>query len=142
MFPTVMPVPDTETAVCPTMKFVPVIVTFATEAASALAGSIAVAVGTGRVTENPVKGSESPVAVRTVMVRWPVAAVGAMVIWTDRVVALLALPMLAVTPVPLKTTDVAPVRLVPVIVAEIVELCAPEATDIPLMLGRVAGSIT
>ena len=77
--------------------------------------------GSGRPTVNPVNGSEVPAGVVTVTVRVPNSACGAMVVVMGTLVEDPPSPTVAVTPVPLNTTAVAPVIFEPVTVADIVE---------------------
>jgi len=56
----------------------------------------------------------------------PVAALAVIVTVTGRLVAVPPAPIVAVTPVPLNVTAVAPERFVPAIVAENVVPCVPE----------------
>ena len=69
---------------------------------------------------NPLNGSDTPAPVVTVNVRRPGEASAAIVIVADRVVSVTSV-ISAVTPVPINVIAVAPVRFVPLIVAETVE---------------------
>ena len=75
----------------------------------------------GGWTVNPEKGSEVPAGVVTVTVRVPSSACGAMVVVIGTLVEVPLVPTVAVTPVPLKTTAVAPAILEPVTVVDIAE---------------------
>src|SRR5689334_8322527 len=98
------------------------------------------------VTVNPAIVSEVPVGVFTDTLRvrgrcvkaFVVCASPAMVMDTGRLVAVPPPRTTPRTPVPLNTTDVAPDRLVPVIVAVTVVPWAPEFGTIELTVGGAA----
>ena len=87
------------------------------------------------VTVKPVNGGEVPFGVATVRLRVVNSAVEPIVIVAGKLVEVPPAPIVAVTPLPLKVTAVAPDKFVPVIVADTVEPCAPEAGDIPVIDG-------
>ena len=92
----------------------------------------------GDSTVKPVNGADVPAAVVTVKLCVSGVALVVMVMLTDRPVAVPAVPMIAVTPVPLKSTLVAPVRSVPVIKAGSVVPIVPDVGSIALTTGTDA----
>jgi hypothetical protein len=78
------------------------------------------------LTVNPVKRFDVPVGVFTENCRAPVAALVAIVICTGKLIAVPPGSIVADTPVPVNTMDVAPLKLVPAIVAFMIVPCAPE----------------
>ena len=91
------------------------------------------------LTVNPANKSDNPAGELTENDRCPIAAVGAMVIITGKLVDVPPGCIAAVTPLPVNTTDVAPVRPVPVIVALNVVPRTPVLGEIPVIAGIVAG---
>src|SRR5207249_4961337 len=69
------------------------------------------------VTLKPLNAGDVPIGVVTVKVRVSVDAPAAIVTVMGRLVAVPPVPMVAVTPLPLNVTAVAPFRLVPLMVA-------------------------
>ena len=86
-------------------------------------------------TAKPLNGGETPFSVLTLMVRKPEDAPAAIVSETGSVEAVPPLPMVAVTPDPLKVTAVAPLRLVPWITAGKVVPGDPAFGEIAVMAG-------
>src|SRR5438876_164861 len=86
------------------------------------------------LTVRPLKGTDVPFGVTTVALLAPIAAVGAIVRVAEMLVSE-ALLIAAVTPAPSKVRAVAPLRFVPVIVAETVVPCAADGGDIDVMCG-------
>lgn len=91
----------------------------------------------GAVTVKDEKGALVPEGVVTVNVRAPVAAPAVMVMSADTLPAALAV-IAAVTPVPEKVTAVAPVRLLPVMVADTVVPRVPLAGVMAVIEGAIA----
>ena len=91
-------------------------------------------VGVAGVTVNPLKEADVPPGVVTVRFRGPEEAVGAIVIVAEIVVSV-ALLIVPVTPDPSNVSNVAPVRLVPVIVAGNVVPCVPDVGEIDVIFG-------
>src|SRR5262245_8561008 len=83
----------------------------------------------------PLKGAEVPAGVVTVKVRVVNSAVGAIVIVIGKLVLVPPDPTVAVTPLPLNATAVAPDRFVPAIMAGSVVPCAPEVGAIDVIVG-------
>ena len=84
----------------------------------------------------PLNAGEVPPVAVTVNVRRPAAAPAVIVIVIGRLVAVPPLPIVAVTPVPLNATAVAPVSFVPVMVADTVVPCVPDAGLIAVIAGQ------
>ena len=93
------------------------------------------------VTVNPVKVFEVPPAVVTLTVRVPVAAPAAIETVIGRLVAVPPLPMVAVTPLPLKLTAVAPPRFDPLMVAGRLVPAAPEEGVTPVIIPVIIGPV-
>jgi len=89
----------------------------------------------------PVKGSEVPAGVTTLTVRVPVEGVLILIV-TGNVEAVPPVPIVAVTPVPLKKTAVAPDKLVPDMVALTTVPELPVDGLMPVITGRTEGSVT
>ena len=87
-----------------------------------------------------VAAADVPAGELTVKVRSPAMASGATVMVTGRLVSVPPEAIVAVTPVPMKVTAVAPARLKPVIVADTVEPRDAEGTEMPVIRGRGAGA--
>src|SRR5437867_12242163 len=87
------------------------------------------------VTVKPLNGTDVPAGVVTVRVLAPVAAPGEIVIEIGKLVDVAPLLIAAVTPLPLNDTAVAPVRLVPAIVADTVEPWFPDDDDMEVRPG-------
>ena len=135
---TVTPVPLKVTAVAP-VRFCPLIVVGMAVPAFPEDGVMPVIIGVaGDSTVKPVNGADVPAAVVTVKLCVSGVALVVMVMLTDRPVAVPAVPMIAVTPVPLKSTLVAPVRSVPVIKAGSVVPIVPDVGSIALTTGTDA----
>ena len=94
-----------------------------------------IAGGAGEVTVKPVNGRDVPIPVVTVSVRVSVDAPAAIVTVMGRLVAVPPVPMVAVTPLPLNVTAVAPFRFVPLMVAGWLVPAAPEDGVIPVTTG-------
>jgi hypothetical protein len=91
----------------------------------------------GKVTVKPRNTVEVNPSAVTVIVRVPSEAPGDIVIVTDSDVSV-PLPTVAVTPLPLNDIDVAPARLVPVIVAGTELPITPVDGDMPVIFGNRA----
>ena len=87
------------------------------------------------VTVKALNGTDIPAGVVTVSVLAPVAAPDEIVIEIGKLVDVAPLLIVAVTPLPLNDTAVAPVRLVPAIVADIVEPWFPESDEMEVRAG-------
>jgi len=127
------PIPPKVTAVAPA-RFVPLMVAGTVAPGAPEDGVIPEIVstgGAGGVTVKPVNGADVPAPVVTVNVRVSVVAPVAMATITGRLVAVPPLAMVAVIPVPLKVTAVAPFRFVPLMVAGKVAPGAPEDGVMP-----------
>src|SRR5437867_4478437 len=99
-------------------------------------GVIPVMIGPPDVTVKPLKAGDVPAGVVTAKVRVSVAAPAAIVIVMGRLLAVPPVPIVAVTPLPLKATAVAPSRSVPVIVAGRLLPAVPEDGVIPVIAGN------
>ena len=113
----VTPVPSNQTAVTP-VKFVPVKVADTTVPCAPEGGVIDVIPGTLGFTVKPSKGADEFDGPVTVTERAPTLAPGATVTVTGRAVGVPTPCIMAVTPLPLNVTPVAPFRLFPEMVAE------------------------
>jgi len=130
----VTPLPLNVTAVAP-FRFVPLMVAGTLVPGVPEDGLIPViAGGAGEVTVKPVNGRDVPIPVVTVSVRVSVDAPPAIVTVIGRLVAV-PVPMVAVTPLPLNVTAVAPPRPVPLMVAGWLVPAAPEDGVIPVTTG-------
>ena len=90
----------------------------------------------------PLNGTDVPAGVVTVSVLAPVAAPDEIVIETGKLVDVAPLLIDAVTPLPLNDTAVAPVRLVPAIVADTVESWFPDDDEMEIRAGTgVTGGV-
>src|SRR5437773_11079626 len=88
------------------------------------------------VTVKPLKAGDVPAGVVTAKVRVSVAAPAAIVTMMGRLLAVPPVPIVAVTPLPLKLTAVAPPRSVPVIVAGRLLPAVPDDGVIPVIAGN------
>src|SRR5437763_1145831 len=96
-----------------------------------------------KVTVNEIDGSEVPLGVVTRTARVPMEAAGSMEMLMGRLVAVPPAETTALTPVPLKETAVAPLTLLPLIVADIVVPWAPVPGTIDVKTGAFgAGALT
>src|SRR5438093_1442978 len=137
----VTPLPLNVTAVAP-FRFVPLMVAGTLVPGIPEDGLIPViAGGAGEVTVKPVNGRDVPIPVVTVSVRVSVDAPAAIVTVMGRLVAVPPVPMVAVTPLPLNVTAVAPFRFVPLMVAGTLVPGVPEDGLIPVIAGG-AGQAT
>src|SRR5947208_7386037 len=99
-------------------------------------GLMPVITGRAGVTVKPLNGgADVPLGVVTVKVRVSVDAPAAIVIVMGRLLAVPPVPIVAVTPLPLKLTAVAPSRFVPMIIAGRLLPALPEDGMIPVMTG-------
>jgi len=134
---TVTPLPLNVTAVAP-VRFRPLIFEGTVVPAVPEGGVMPVITGNvppvGCCTVKPVNGADVPAAVVTVKLRVSNVALVVIVMLTDRP-AVPAVPTIAVTPVPLKSTLVAPVRSVPLIRAGRVVPKVPDDGLMPVMFG-------
>ena len=131
----VTPLPLNVTAVAP-FRFVPLMVAGTLVPGVPEDGLIPViAGGAGEVTVKPVNGRDVPIPVVTVSVRVSVDAPAAIVTVMGRLVAVPPVSMVAVTPLPLNVTAVAPPRPVPLMVAGWLVPAAPEDGVIPVTTG-------
>src|SRR5207244_1343614 len=103
--------------------------------------SSALIVGAGDVTVNELNGSEFPCGAMTLTLRAVRGALDAILIVTGRLISVRPVPMVAVTPDPLKTTAVAPVNPVPLTVAPSVLFTTPEFGLIPVITGRACVTV-
>src|SRR5207247_3323777 len=87
------------------------------------------------VTVKPLNAGDVPIGVVTVKVRVSVDAPAAIVTVMGRLVAVPPVPMVAVTPLPLNVTAVAPPRPVPLMVAGTLVPAATADGLIPVMIG-------
>jgi len=131
----VTPLPLKLTAVAPP-KFDPLTVAPRLVPAAPEDGVIPVMIGPPDVTVKPLKAGDVPAGVVTAKVRVSVAAPAAIVIVMGRLLAVPPVPIVAVTPLPLKATAVAPSRSVPVIVAGRLLPAVPEDGVIPVIAGN------
>jgi hypothetical protein len=120
------------------IRYVPVIVALMVVPCIPTFGVIAVTVGGGS-TIKPLNGDDAPTGVVAAKVRSPVDASGATEIVTGRVVGVPPLSIVAVTPVPLNVTAVAPCKSLPEIVALTAAPGAPAFGVIDVITGTVAG---
>src|SRR5437867_12517924 len=88
------------------------------------------------VTVKPLKAGDVPAGVVTAKVRVFVAAPAAIVTMMGRLLAVPPVPIVAVTPLPLKLTAVAPSRYDPVIVARRLLPADPDDGVIPVIIGN------
>src|SRR3989442_189763 len=93
------------------------------------------------VTVKELNASEFPCGAMTLTLRAARGASDAIVIVTGRLVSVRPVPMVAVTPDPLKTTAVAPVKPVPLTVAPRVLFTTPEFGLIPVITGRACVTV-
>src|SRR5438093_13092360 len=93
------------------------------------------------VTVKELNASEFPCGAMTLTLRAARGASDAIVIVTGRLVSVRPVPMVAVTPDPLKTTAVAPVKPVPLTVAPSVLFTTPEFGLIPVITGRACVTV-
>src|SRR5881396_2592978 len=135
----VTPLPLNVTAVAPPRP-VPLMVAGWLVPAAPEDGLIPVIIGTD-VTVKPLNAGDVPIRVVTVKVRVSVDAPAAIVTVMGRLVAVPPVPMVAVTPLPLKLTAVAPLRLLPLVVAGTLVPGVPEDGLIPIIAGG-AGEVT
>src|SRR5205809_570041 len=87
------------------------------------------------VTVKPVNGADGPAGVNTEKGRVPAGALASIVTVMGRLAAVPPVPIVAVTPVPLKPTAVAPFRFAPLMVAGRLLPAAPEDGVIPVITG-------
>src|SRR5437867_258539 len=130
----VTPLPLKPTAVAPP-RFDPLIVAGRLLPAAPEDGVIPVIAGT-TIARAPRNASDVPAGVVTATVRGTVPAPAAIVIVMGRLLAVPPVPIVAVTPLPLKATAVAPSRFVPVMVAGRLLPAAPEDGVIPVIAGN------
>ena len=130
----VTPVPPNVTAVAPP-NAVPVIVAETVVPTVPVEGVMLVITGETVFTVKPVNAAEVPTDVLTVNVREPGAALPATVIVTGRDVSVPPVPIVAVTPVPLNSTDVALDKYDPLIVAASVVPGFPVFGSMAVMTG-------
>src|SRR5881396_3000797 len=135
----VTPLPLNVTAVAPPRP-VPLMVAGWLVPAAPEDGLIPVIIGTD-ITVKPLNAGDVPIGVVTVKVRVSVDAPAAIVTVMGRLVAVPPVPMVAVTPLPLKLTAVAPLRFVPLMVAGTLVPGVPEDGLIPIIAGG-AGEVT
>src|SRR5438093_1269087 len=135
----VTPLPLNVTAVAPPRP-VPLMVAGWLVPAAPEDGLIPVIIGTD-VTVKPLNAGDVPIGVVTVKVRVSVDAPAAIVTVMGRLVAVPPVPMVAVTPLPLNVTAVAPLRLLPLMVAGTLVPGIPEDGLIPVIAGGV-GEVT
>src|SRR5207247_2032001 len=95
----------------------------------------------GDVTVNELNGSEFPCGAMTLTLRAVRGALDAILIVTGRLISVRPVPMVAVTPDPLKTTAVAPVNPVPLTVAPSVLFTTPEFGLMPVITGRAGVTV-
>src|SRR5439155_991497 len=93
------------------------------------------------VTVKELNASEFPCGAMTLPLGAARGASDAIVIVTGRLVSVRPVPMVAVTPDPLKTTAVAPVKPVPLTVAPRVLFTTPEFGLIPVITGRACVTV-
>ena len=129
----VTPEPLKVTAVAP-VRFVPESVALTVEPGTPEFGVIEVIEGMSPIWR-PLNGVVVPPGVVTVMLRRPLAALAAIEIVTGSAVAVPPVPMVAVTPDPLKVTAVAPARSVPTISPPIIVPGAAEVGAIAEIVG-------
>jgi hypothetical protein len=129
----VTPVPLKVTAVAPD-RLMPEIVAGTVAPCVPEDGEIPEIDGAG-FTVKPVNGADVPIAVVTVTVCVPLGAPDEIETVMGRFVAVPPVPMVAVTPEPLKLTAVAPDRLVPVMLADSVAPWPPDEGEIPEIVG-------
>ena len=130
----VTPLPLKATAVAPP-RFDPLMVAPRLVPAVPEDGLIPVIMGPD-VTVKPLKAGDVPAGVVTAKVRVSVAAPAAIVTMMGRLLAVPPVPIVAVTPLPLKLTAVAPSRSVPVIVAGRLLPAVPDDGVIPVIAGN------
>src|SRR5206468_1053985 len=136
----VTPLPLNVTAVAPPRP-VPLMVAGWLVPAAPEDGVIPVTTGPPEFTVKPLNAGDVPIGVVTVKVRVSVDAPAAIVTVMGRLVAVPPVPKVAVTPLPLKLTAVAPLRLVPLMVAGTLVPGIPEDGLIPIIAGG-AGEVT
>src|SRR5438093_9143545 len=130
----VTPLPLKLTAVAPP-KFDPLMVAPRLVPAAPEDGVIPVMIGPPDVTVKPLKAGDVPAGVVTAKVRVSVAAPTAIVTMMGRLLAIPPVPIVAVTPLPLQLTAVAPPRFDPLILAVRLVPAAPEDGLIPVIMG-------
>src|SRR5207249_2564520 len=131
----VTPLPLKLTAVAP-LRFDPLMVAGRLVPGAPEDGVIPVTTGSPDVTVKPLNPGDVPAGVVTAKVRVSVAAPAAIVTVMGRLLAVPPVPMVAVTPLPLKLTAVAPLRFDPLIVAGRLLPAVPEDGVIPEIAGN------